>query len=313
MSSSSIERVAYLGQPNCFRLSNGVVDVIVTTDVGPRVVRYGFVGRPNVFGEVPDATIPTELGAWKPFGGHRLWAAPEKMPRTYAPDNGPVEHRVEGERSITLIQPTDLAGVQKEMRVSLDPTNTDVTVHHRITNRLMWSIEMAPWALTVMLNGMSIVPQEPFRPHGETFDTARPLALWHFTNMADPRWAFGEHFIRLRADPDRPLAQKIGVANKQGWCAYYLDGTLFVKRFAYENGAQYPDEGSNNELFTAGSFMELESLGPMQTVGPGEAVEHLERWSLFADVDLGDTEADIQRAIDVAHAAHSYALTRDSK
>jgi hypothetical protein len=167
-----MEQLSYLGQPHCFRLSNGTAEVIVTTDIGPRVVRYAFVGQDNILGEVPDEVIPTPLGDWKPWGGHRLWAAPEQMPRSYAPDNAPIAHHIQDERTIRLVQPTDATGIQKEMRVSLAATGTQVTIRHRITNQLMWGIELAPWALTVVLGGVSIVPQEPFhmarrsRPRG---------------------------------------------------------------------------------------------------------------------------------------------------
>ena len=41
---SRMEKVAYFNQPNCFKLSNGIVEVIVTTDIGPRIIRYGFAG-----------------------------------------------------------------------------------------------------------------------------------------------------------------------------------------------------------------------------------------------------------------------------
>ena len=85
-----VEKVTYLNLPNCYKLSNGTVEVIVTTDMGPRVIRYGFVGEENVFAELPDAVVKTELGEWKPLGGHRLWSAPEAWPRSYAPDTGPL-------------------------------------------------------------------------------------------------------------------------------------------------------------------------------------------------------------------------------
>ena len=39
-----VEKTAYAGWPNCYRITNGEVELIVTTDVGPRVIRYGFVG-----------------------------------------------------------------------------------------------------------------------------------------------------------------------------------------------------------------------------------------------------------------------------
>ena len=44
----------YRGWPNCYRLSNGLIDLIVTTDVGPRVIRFGFVGEENEFKEYDD-------------------------------------------------------------------------------------------------------------------------------------------------------------------------------------------------------------------------------------------------------------------
>jgi hypothetical protein len=46
-----IEKTQYRGWPNCYRLSNGDVELVVTTDVRPRVIRYGFVGGRNVFKE----------------------------------------------------------------------------------------------------------------------------------------------------------------------------------------------------------------------------------------------------------------------
>ena len=85
-----MEKVTCLGLPNCLRLANGDAEIVVTTDVGPRIVRYARAGGENVLGEFPDAAKATSLGEWKPWGGHRLWAAPEAVPRTYYPDNGPV-------------------------------------------------------------------------------------------------------------------------------------------------------------------------------------------------------------------------------
>ena len=88
-----IGKVEYLGLPNCVRLSNGTTEVVVTTDVGPRVIRYAFLGGENVLGECPKAKVTTQLGEWRPWGGHRLWTAPEGMPRSYVPDDSPIASR----------------------------------------------------------------------------------------------------------------------------------------------------------------------------------------------------------------------------
>jgi len=42
----------------------------------------------------------------------------------------------------------------------------------------------------------------------------------------------------------------------------------------------YADYGCNNEAYVNGDFLEIESLGPLTIISPGEMVEHLEQWSL---------------------------------
>jgi len=293
-----IEKVAYLGLSNCYRLSNSTVEVIVTTDVGPRIIRYAFIGGDNILGEVPDGSTKTELGEWKARGGHRLWAGPEAMPRTYSPDNSPIEFKIEG-NSIRLTQPVEpKTGIEKEMTVTLDASGSGVRVHHRLTNRNLWAIDLAPWALTIMHGGgVTILPQEPYKSHDEYLLPARPLVFWYYTNLSDPRWTIGKKYIQLRTDEKIQEAQKIGIGNKQGWAAYLRDGELFVKRFPYHEGATYADYGCNNETYTSGSFMEIESLGPMTHLEPGQSAEHDEHWNLFKSVSAGTDEGSLERAI----------------
>ena len=78
-----IEQVEYMGI-GCQRLTNGAVEAIVTTAVGPRILRYALAGGENILAELPDPVMKTALGEWKVLGGHRLWTAPEGMPRSYA-------------------------------------------------------------------------------------------------------------------------------------------------------------------------------------------------------------------------------------
>ncbi len=294
-----MQKVNCLNLPNCYRLSNGTIELVFTTDVGPRIVRYGFVGDENVLGECAEASVTNALGEWKPWGGHRLWAAPEASPRSYAPDNEPVEVESEGERAARLLPPVEAAtGIQKELFVALDAEGSGVRLRHRITNRNLWEIEVAPWALTIMRGGgEALIPQEPYGAHPEYLLPARKVVLWPYTDLSDPRFTLGRRYLRLRSDAAHAEPQKIGVENKQGWTAYRLGSTLFVKRFAYVAGAAYPDDGCNNEIFTAGSFIEVESLGPLNRLPPGATVEHEERWQLFRDFDAATDDESLDAAI----------------
>src|SRR5580700_3687352 len=90
MAAVKIEKTDYQGWPNSYRISNGEVEIIITSDIGPRIMRYAFTGGQNIFKEFPEGLGKSGEPAWQPRGGHRIWFAPEDRVLTYAPDNGPV-------------------------------------------------------------------------------------------------------------------------------------------------------------------------------------------------------------------------------
>ena len=286
-----MEHVAYGGWPNCVRLANGLMELVVTTDVGPRVIRCGFVGGRNLFGEFAPDMGRTSGERWLPFGGHRLWHSPENVPRTYHPDFDRVEAAMDG-GTLRLRQPVEQStGIEKQIDITLDAREARVTVLHRLVNRGLWDIELAPWALTIMARGgRAIVPQEPHAPWPDALLPVRPLVLWGYTDMTDPRWTWGRRFIQLRQDPGTAAPQKIGLRNSAGWGAYVLGGDVFIKRAPFDPAARYPDFGSNWELFTNGDMLELETLGPLGILpANGGTVEHREEWSLIrAEVGMDD-------------------------
>ena len=296
---NGVTKLAYAGWPNCVRLTAGDVELIATTDVGPRILRLGFIGGPNVFKEYPEELGLTGGDTWRIYGGHRLWHAPEARPRTYAPDNGPVAMEWDG-ATLRLRQPVETAtGIEKQIEISADPGAPGFRVLHRLVNRSLWDVTLAPWALSVMApGGRLIAPQEPFRPHSEWLLPARPLVVWHYTDMSDPRWIWGRRYIQLRQDPARAAPQKIGFLNRRGWAAYALKGLLFVKRYEALENAVYPDFGCNTETFTNAEMLEVETLGPLtRLAAAGGAVEHAERWSLHR-VALDDFREDaLDRAL----------------
>ena len=278
-----IREIEYLNIPNCIEISNGVAKVVVPAAFGPRVLFYGLDGGENVFGWHPEAAVNTELGTWKPYGGHRLWMAPENMPLSYTPDNEPIEHEVASQFSVTLTGLTDSnTKLQKVMTVTLEQTGSGVTVDHRIKNSSSEPMELSAWALTIMRpGGVVVIPNEPFRSYGPgNLLPVRSIAQWSYTDLADPRWSLGKDAIRLRVDENIHSQQKIGVLNKQGWVAYELGDLVFTKHSSYIEGVIYPDLNSNFEVYTDGGFVEIESLSPLKTIEAGGRIKHRESWGL---------------------------------
>lgn len=292
-----IEKTAYAGWPNCYRLTNGEVELIVTTDVGPRVIRYGFVDGQNLFKEFTAQLGKTGEKEWQARGGHRIWAAPEIVPITYALDNGTVEAVVRGD-SIELIQPVEPeTGLQKRVVVKLAPAGSNVEVVHRITNTGTKVKEMAPWALTMMAQGgIGITGFPPRGVHPKDLDPTNPLTMWAYTDFSDKRWHFTKKYLTLRQDPNATDAQKTGTYNLHTWAAYLLGSDLFIKRYEADPKGRYPDYGVSFETFTNNEFLELETLGPLKAFAKGSTMEHVERWSLHKNVQLTswtDAELDL--------------------
>lgn len=277
-----MELVSYGGWNRCARIVADNTEAIVTLEVGPRIIRYGTVGGPNMLVEYQKDMGKTGGDEYRSYGGHRLWIAPEEDPKTLHPDNNEVSVREEG-GWLVFTAPVEKWFVQKEMRIQVQ--GEAIRIEHRIYNLGAYVAELAPWALTVMApGGVCLFPNPSFIPHTEKVLPARPMALWHYTDLSDPRWTWGKRVCRLEQHADKG-PQKIGAFIDQGYAAYANHGQVFLKRFGADTDYEYPDFGCNFETFTRQDMLEVESLGPMESVPPGEYASHWETWYLIA----GDT------------------------
>jgi hypothetical protein len=282
-----VEKTAYGGWANCYRITNGEVELIVTGDVGPRIIRFGFVGGQNLFKEYPEQLGKSGEEKFQLRGGDRVWKAPEDAVATWAPDNAAVEIQLTPNGVIAREPVEPLTKLQKEIEVSLAPSGTTARVAHRVTNRSLFPLEFAPWALTMMApGGVAVSGFPPRGKHPVNLEATNPLVMWAYTNLADPRWKFTRQYLTLRQDPNNKDAQKLGLFNVDTWAAYLLNGEAFVKRTKADPSKAYPDFGSSFETFTNNEFLEIETLGPMTKLQPGQTVELTETWALFHDVKL---------------------------
>ena len=292
-----IEKTQYRGWPNCYRISNGEVDLIVTTDVGPRVIRYGFVGGQNVFKEFEEQMGKSGESTWQARGGHRVWMGPEDAVLTYALDNSPIHAQVKGD-SIELTGGVEKeTGLQKQITVKLAASGSGVEVQHRITNKGPRAREFAAWTLTMMAQGgVAFVAFPPRGTHPKDLLPTNPLVMWAFTDFSDKRWQFTKKYLMLRQDPKNSSPQKVGTFNKDTAAGYLLGSDLFIKRATAQDPRKQPDFGCSYETFTNEQFLEMETLGALGNVQPGGSLEHAEHWSLHKNIKISSwTDQEIDR------------------
>lgn len=291
-----VEKIDYKGWPNSYRVSNGEVELVVTGDVGPRVIRFGFVGGQNLFKEYPEQLGKSGEGQFQLRGGHRVWKAPEDAVATWAPDNVAVHIEIRSNGLIAREPLEPLTGLQKEIQVEMAAGGSEVTVTHRIANHTLFPLEFAPWALTMMAQGgVAITGFPPRGRHPINLEATNPLVMWAYTDLGDKRWGFTRKYLTLRQDPHNAEAQKIGLFNPHTWAGYLLNRELFLKQYQPEPGGAYPDFGCSFETFTNAEFLEIETLGPMTKLAPNQSVTHVERWSLHRNIEVhefSDSELD---------------------
>jgi hypothetical protein len=292
----TIQKIPYRGWENCLRITNGIVDLVVTVDVGPRIIRYGLEGKENEMCEVESEMGLTGGDEWRIYGGHRLWHSPESLPRTYEPDNSPVSWKKIPDGIKTIQDTEPLTRIKKEMEISLSSETGRAHILHRLTNTGPWPVELSVWSITALAaGGKEVIPQTQK-------DTGllpnRSLSLWPYTRMDDHRIQWGEKYIILKQDSKKKEVLKLGMPNEEGWAAYINHNHLFVKYYRHNSLAEYPDFGSSFETYTNDFMLEMETLSPLTLLGPDAQIEHRESWELFDDVpEPPDDEHEIERIL----------------
>ena len=290
-----IQKKEYKGWKNCLEISNGIIDLIVTTDIGPRIIRFGFIGQENEFYEVESDLGSTESKEYKFYGGHRLWHAPEDPKRTLELDNSKVKW-AKKKHSLLLEQSTEpWAQIQKGLKITMSPDQAQVSVLHMLTNKGAWSLELSLWALSMMAaGGKEIMPQVK-RETGLLPN--RMISLWPYTKLNDPRVQWGDKYITLAQDKTASSPFKIGLPNEDEWAAYANHGHLFIKQYTHFSDERYPDFGSSYETYTNDVMLEMETLSPLVLLAPGDSIEHTETWNLYDSMQTPKNEKEIDEII----------------
>ncbi len=257
-------------------LTDGRTEVAAALDFGIRIVHLACAGMENLFYRQDESLrdgLATGAG-WRLYGGHRFWLAPESE-QSYYPDCAPVRWSALGEGILLLQEPDPWLGVEKSLELRFDGAGR-IRVIHRARNVSDEAISCGLWAISSMAAGCRL--QVPFVPPPRPALTpTRFLALWDCADLADRRLEIrADRVCAQQMDMDPPL--KIGLYTRMGEAAVEGRGQRFVKQFGCAPGRAYPDNNCNFELYLCRHMMEVESLGPVTVLEPGESADHCERW-----------------------------------
>ncbi len=280
-----MKRLAYKGWQNCYQIESGESRMIASADIGPRIVHLSRGNGENLLKLFEEQIGKIGGNEWRLVGGHRVWYAPEDPVMSYIPDNDAVEVEVQSDDAICF--KVSLAPeVEKSITMRVATKGLGFEIVNSIKNLGTKCFRTASWGITTFEpGGVGFMSISKASNPSQALCANAQINLWDYTNLGDS--AFVWHSDWVEVHQDRAVTkQKIGTFLIEPWLAYRLGDSLIVKTFDFGKeshaACEFPDQGSNVELYFDSYMLELEGLSPWTNLKPGETVSHTEKLQVIA-------------------------------
>jgi len=279
-----VERVSYKGWQDCYRLSNGTVEVVVVPSVA-RIMHYGFVGEPSVLWINPATEgAPVKPGEWPNHGGDKAWVWPQdewgmRVGRGWPPPSATdqVPHQVEIIKGniVRLTSPLVAGyGVRIVRDIRLEPSGTRVHILTRLEKmRDGADFPVAAWVVAQLpAPELLLIRLHPGSTLTEGYKLFSP----------DP-W---KAVRRLEADillPERRSDVAVKLGCDADILAWFKSPYLVVHRSPVGNLSDFKP-GDHAQIFSNSDvlpYIELEFTSPLRVLRKGESVSLEVTWELY--------------------------------
>ncbi len=277
-----VSRIKFDGG-NAVEIVTDQMRLVAVSDFGPRIAFFGKPGGENVLLWAPGKHT---RGAWDLRGGHRVWATrpgADECEETYVTDNEPCDVALFGNGFCLTGKPNPVNMIRRGISVKLLGPKS-VQIDNFILNAGDMLYSGGVWALTCTVPTPGTQYAIPVGD-GSSWDA--------FTMVAFRQWgghgAGGFCDEQIQFTDDLLIVTPKGVENKRMVQAHAgivamsdpHNNLTFAKKTAYRRGGTYPL--NTNVAFYIGpdNFMvEMETMGPEETLKPGEDLVHRESWLL---------------------------------
>jgi hypothetical protein len=277
-------------------MRNGLITVATVPAIGARVMQYDLGGHPSIFvnsDELGKTYTPVKNAPWHNFGGFKNWPSPQdkwNWPPPPILDFGAYTSQIEFQTpdsvAISVSSPKEqwlTPNLRFERRTTIFRGTSRVRMEQTLVNEGTAPVEWGVWDIT-----QSIVHHEG-RTDYENFWVYFPFSESSVFGANHVKWSANSAAWKGEVAPGvygvqfLPEGKKIFCDSPEGWVAYAdrEDGFVYVKTFAIEKGAAYPDGGACVEAWISNGplYMEVEVLGPVvQIPANGGSAAFTEDW-----------------------------------
>jgi hypothetical protein len=271
-------------------LRNRAAEVVVVPAIG-RVMQFRLLdgGSPPIFWSHPaiGPALAGDENGWINFGGDKAWPAPQSdwerlagkgwpPPRTF----DAVAHAATADgNTVVLTSPVDPAyGMRIRRRISLHATEPVMSIETTYEKLEGAPIRVAVWTITQLVSPERLFVLLPER-------SVFPGGLRRVMPPVPKDFALDGRLLSLARDP----AQKTMIASDGDALAWVGAGpSLLIENVSPPPaaGARWPGGDTHAQIYTSSDdaepYVELELLGPLADLAPGQSASVSVRYRLFA-------------------------------
>lgn len=310
MSIIKVRAINYKGWQKAVEISNSEIKLIASPETG-RILFFGFVDSENIFYENTDLEGVT-FNDGHYFTVNGKIEAPNIGGNRVLPCSEDYFHKITGSRhipdpyinasaytvdylknGIIIKSPiSSLLGIEISRTITISERGTEVKIQQKLLkkksaiNKKLDKIPLTIWSLSKIKN-----PNISYSPIAKNscFKNGFTISEWpDAKNNAVGNVSLNNDILTLKSTKELP--QKIGT-DSRNWIASFVNNTLFVEKFSFEENQTYPDSGTSVTIFGNHLFSELECLSPEKVLNINESIIYHLTWNL----EKVKTEKDVKQ------------------
>lgn len=300
--STEIKQINLKYYGKCVSINNGTVKVIVSVDVGPKIIFWGYTNGENMlyipydileYDEPISQKIPPDI-FFKRYG-HEIMLAYEKSKPVFLSSGTTIYSILQEGVAFSCSSPK--LGLSANLEIIIQDNSNSIMIVHSIENTNEKTQNFSICSSTfVTQDGTLLVPQNI-----EDLGNApnRVLSLWKKSNINDSRLCVANEYLKFNnISTDKLSVLKLGINNRRAWSTYTKDGNTFLMHYLHNKKAKYLNFDSSFIIDSKKELLSLKILSPIYNVQKNEVAKMAEYWSLFPTKVSFNDHNEIKKFID---------------
>lgn len=185
---------------------------------------------------------------------------PKGWPPYYHLDAAPSTYEIQSDIVNLEGEASSNAGAKFDRAVQL--TENTVNLTYTMLNTSSSKVDWGIWSVVQLIQrGMTVIPTPT---DNKMWSSGNPEGL-----PVDHDWTIKEKYTFIENTSEN-AGEKIFSISSAGWSTYATDEQVLCLTYTSDPDAVYPEEEGSTEIYFGQEYIEVEHVGPLEELAPGE-------------------------------------------